>query len=96
MNFLKIDVLLIALQINVKFLKILIQIYFILPPPLYSIFKCENLNKFFESEFYGNMDENFSNTSCDSMSKPINSLYIDSRVNKKCFTFFNDKLEVIH
>jgi hypothetical protein len=27
------------------------------------------------------------------MSKPINSLYIDSIVHKKCFTFFNNKLE---
>ena len=46
------------------------------------IFKCEILNKFFECEFYGHMDEKFSNTSCESLSKPINinSLLIDSSV----------------
>jgi hypothetical protein len=57
------------------------------------IFKYEILNKFFECEFYGQLGEKFSNTSCDSMSKPINSLYIDRITHKKCFTFFNQKLE---
>jgi len=57
------------------------------------IFKYEILKKIFECEFYGQSGEKFSNTSCDSMSKPINSLYFESRFHKKCFTFFNQKLE---
>jgi hypothetical protein len=57
------------------------------------IFKYEILKKIFECKFYGQMNENFSNSNCDSMSKPINSLLIDNSIHRKCFTFFNQKLE---
>ncbi len=57
------------------------------------IFKYEIFKKIFECEFYGQLGQKFSNTSCDSMSKPINSLFIDNIFHKKCFTFFNQNLE---